>query len=313
MTDIFLSTENVEPHASRRNTILSSHPRIKQLMGYDSNTKWWCLFLIFIQIGLAHIVPNFSWKIQFVIAYVFGATITQALFLAVHECAHNLLFASPRHNRFFSIVLNLPVIVPFSIAFRHYHTDHHKHQGKKGIDTDLPSQIELKFVKSPFTKTLWMMFQIVFYAIRPILVGKPPPISKDLLYNVMIQMLFNCVLVFHSGLKPVLYLLVCVLLAGGLHPCAGHFLSEHYVFKEKSEQETFSYYGLLNKLTWNVGYHNEHHDFPNIPGSRLPFVKKEAPEFYDPLIKCGSWSYTIFQFIYNDKYGPWRRIVRHDS
>merc|ERR1719478_1606063 len=97
----------------------------------------------------------------------------------------------------------------------------------------------------------------------------------------------------------------------GLHPCAGHFIAEHYAFNPG--QETYSYYGPLNWLAFNVGYHNEHHDFPFIPGSRLPQLKAMAPEFYDEragLSECKSWPKVIYDYIMMDQVGPYARIKR---
>jgi hypothetical protein len=68
---------------------------------------------------------------------------------------------------------------------------------------------------------------------------------------------------------------------------AGHFIAEHYTFVKG--YETYSYYGPLNFFGLNVGYHNEHHDFPNVPGCRLPALKAMAPEFYDNLPQVSSW------------------------
>ena len=74
--------------------------------------------------------------------------------------------------------------------------------------------------------------------------------------------------------------------------------------------ETYSYYGVLNYLTYNVGFHNEHHDFPAIPWSRLPLVRKIAPEYYDDLPQCASWPGTILRYIFDDSISPYSRMKK---
>jgi sphingolipid delta-4 desaturase len=91
--------------------------------------------------------------------------------------------------------------------------------------------------------------------------------SRDGCARLIIQTLFD---IFPAVSKVLVYMIVGSLLAMGLHPVAGHFISEHYIFRKG--YETYSYYGCLNWITFNVGYHNEHHDFPAVPDSKLPEV-----------------------------------------
>ncbi|CAN4087162.1 unnamed protein product [Withania somnifera] len=73
---------------------------------------------------------------------------------------------------------------------------------------------------------------------------------------------------------------------------------------------TYSYYGPLNLMTWSVGYHNEHHDFPRIPGSKLYKVKEIAPEYYKNLDSYKSWSQVIYMYIMDRTVGPFSRMKR---
>jgi sphingolipid delta-4 desaturase len=106
----------------------------------------------------------------------------------------------------------------------------------------------------------------------------------------------------------VAYLFLSTLFSLGVHPVGARSIQEHFVFKEG--QETYSYYGPLNKLSFNMGYHNEHHDFPQVPWSRLPRVRAAAPEFYDHLYHHRSWTKLLFQVLFSRKFRLHNRIVR---
>jgi sphingolipid delta-4 desaturase len=152
-------------------------------------------------------------------------------------------------------------------------------------------------------------FQIFFYALRPGFV-RVQRFTRWHGLNFLVQGLFDYALIaLTDSYRPLLYLVLSSFLAGSLHPCAAHFIAEHYVF-ERDGQETFSYYGPLNALTYNVGYHNEHHDFPSVPWTRLPALHRAAREFYEPLPWHPSWVMVTVRFIFDDAVGLFSRVKR---
>src|SRR5207248_2767946 len=94
----------------------------------------------------------------------------------------------------------------------------------------------------------------------------------------------------------------------GLHPLGARWIQEHFAMNPG--QETYSYYGPLNKVSFNVGYHNEHHDLMTIPWSRLPEVRRIAPEFYEGLHAYHSWTKLLVQFLTDPNITLFRYIVR---
>ena len=294
-TDDFEWSYTQEPHASRRKAILKAHPEVSKLMGHCPRTKWVCLSVVAAQMCIAAYMGlnDKPWWLLVTVAYAFGGTVNHMMLLAMHEISHNLAFKKPDHNRLFGMFINLITGVPAYVMFKKYHIDHHKMQGWDAIDTDIPSWLEtVIFVNTPL-KALWCLLQPFMYGLRPLFVNPKAPCMYAVLNNVSV-IAFNVLVWQVLGCKAALYLILGTLLGMGLHPVAGHFIAEHYMFVEG--QETYSYYGPLNAVAFNVGFHNEHHDFPFIPGSRLPKLKALAPEFYDKLPTHASWTMVRFCF-----------------
>ncbi|KAJ3731535.1 dihydroceramide delta(4)-desaturase [Lentinula guzmanii] len=307
---LWLMTE--EPHRSRRMAIMKAHPEVHvtKLMGHEPLTKYIVLGVVSLQLIMAIILRHtqFFSLWFFFCAYAIGGTANHNLFLAIHEITHNLAFPGVWPNKALSVFANLPIGIPYCAMFKRYHIEHHKYMGQDGIDTDLPTRLELLLLNNVLGKVFFATFQIIFYALRPGFV-RSQKLTTWHISNFIVQLVFDYLLIKTFGVKPLMYLLLSSFFAGSLHPCAGHFIAEHYLW-DGMEQETFSYYGPLNLLAYNVGYHNEHHDFPSVAWTRLPTLRALAPEFYDTLPSHPSWPMVIVNFIRDREVGIFARAKR---
>eukprot|EP00921_Rhytidocystis_pertsovi_P011172 GHVQ01018016.1.p2 GENE.GHVQ01018016.1~~GHVQ01018016.1.p2 ORF type:complete len:208 (+),score=17.64 GHVQ01018016.1:831-1454(+) len=122
---------------------------------------------------------------------------------------------------------------------------------------------------------------------------------------------WDIIIAYYCGWKTLFYFVGGTILSMGIHPLNGHLIAEHFQFPYGEQyQETYSYYGIGNAITYNAGYHVEHHDFPRVPGSRLPQLKKIANEFYDTIPHHNSWIRVVWDFISMDNVGCFSRVKR---
>lgn len=192
-------------------------------------------------------------------------------------------------------------------SFQKYHRLHHIYLNTYEMDPDLPTQFEGRFFVGPVKKFIWLMLQPLTYTIRP-LFQQPIPWTRAELLQWVVQFSVDAAVVYYWGWTPLVYLFLATLLGGSLHPMSGHYIAEHYEWTKG--YETYSYYGIGNWFGWNVGYHNEHHDFPRVPFTRLPALKKLAPEFYDNIPFHSSWVALMVRFIVDPELNPFARRVR---
>lgn len=302
---IFVNTPNF--HKQRRREILLKYPEIKNLFGHEPRTKYIALALLFLQLSLAYWCKTMSFFWWLVILYALGATINHALFTAIHEITHNLAFKSKRANRYFALLINLPLGIPAAMSFEKYHHLHHRHLGDIKKDGDIPLTAEAKTFNSAKGKLFWLLIQPITYSFRPI-IKWPQKISSWEIANIFFQILFDVLVICLFGWKFLAFLVLSTIVGMSVHPMATHFIAEHYVAHK--QQETYSYYGPLNYFTFNFGHHVEHHDFPGVPWSRTSQLRRIAPEYYNGLYVHSSWLGFMREFILSEQFNLFSRVVR---
>ena len=292
-------------HDVRRKQMLKLYPEIKELYGYDHLAAAYCTCTVLLQCAGAYLVKDLPFFPLIILTYSVSGTINHSLVLALHEVSHNNFFATSSISKWFALFANLPVGFPMAVTFKRYHNEHHWGLAVEGVDADLPTRAEALLFGSPIGRAFWIFLQPFFYALRPVIVH-PKTISFDEIVNWVTCIFFDCCIFMTCGINGVIYLLAGSILGMGIHPISGHFVAEHYEFFPA--QETASYYGPLNLLTYNVGYHVEHHDFPRIPGRFLPRLHRIAPEFYAGLGFHTSWIVVLWKFC--TEMSLFKRLVR---
>lgn len=294
-----MPTTAAQWHTHRRARILARHPEIRSLQGSYPLSRAIILALVAADVALAWAVRQSSWLTVVALAFGAGAFVAHALGVLIHECTHNLVTHGSRANKLWMVVANLPLLAPAAIEFRAQHLLHHKFLGEvDGRDTQAPSRAEIAFTgQSSIRKLASFTLGRFFYRARP---ANHVPRDGFLMLNWGVQLLACVALFWLVGGKGIAFLAVSGLLAFGPHPLGARRLSEHFTMR--ADQPSVSYYGPLNAMSFDVGYHVEHHDFPAIPWPRLRVLRNVASEEYDSLFAFQSWTRLLLAHWFNPRY-----------
>jgi sphingolipid delta-4 desaturase len=297
-------------HRTRRAEILSAHPSVRSLYGPDSAVALFGAGAMVLQFGLALVAAHLPWWGILLLAVGVGAFVMHAINCVVHECTHNLVFRSTWANKALALIVSLPGLVPSAVAFRHYHLLHHGFFGVRYMDSDVATHWEVRVVgHSRWRKLVWLLLLPLSYTVlHPLFVRRRLPLDGWLVANIVSTTLAWIAILAFAGWPGVAYLLISTYLSVGPHPAGAHILQEHIAFDGGNGMA--SYYGPINHVSVNLGYHLEHHDIPQIAGWRLPELQRLAPQFYRDQFRHVSRLRGLWQFVTDPNIGLDSRPIK---
>ena len=316
-------------HRDRARRMLAAHPELRELFGQTRSTAAWCILFAGGQVALAVTMYAQPWWLLILVAYLVGSWININLFMLAHECNHGLVFKSNTWNRWLFTLTSLPMFLTGHHAWWIEHPVHHNDLGAKKDFIKRRRTILLVTRRTSPMLLPMSLFMLVMQMLRTLLGlflyigslvrGQLEPGTRALCvladehlvsgyrkYGIQrwavayalcaIGMMVG--LYWYWGVKPLVYLLLSqTFMIGFLHPLLfGMILSNSHFHGFRCYQPSSSYYGWLNKVTFNFGLHTEHHDLAAVPWNRLPAIRRIAPEFYDDLFQTKSYAGLALRF-----------------
>jgi sphingolipid delta-4 desaturase len=295
-------------HIQRGKEIIRRYPEVGRYIGPYPPSALCITGLVVFQLVAAYVLRDAGWLWVVLSAYVVGAFVSHALFVLIHDAGHNLILGGPTVDRLFGILCNVGQGVPTAISFRNFHDLHHFRFDEYDYDADVPFHWEARAVgNSALGKALWLLMFPIIEMIRPLRI-RHPFIERWTVLNFAIIAITDFLIWWTCGPKGLAYVLLSTFSGVGLHILGARWVQEHYTFKEG--QETYSYYGPLNAIAFNIGYHNEHHDLMRVPWVHLPKIRAIAPDYYDHLHAHRSWTRVLLWFLFDKNVDLYTRMVR---
>jgi len=323
--DAYSLPEQGSWHLERKRAILKDHPEVKELFGNNPYTSLLLLIVLPIHFYFSIYFSEFWWPIYLLAAYTLGSWLAFVLQVIGHEGTHRLVFKNGSLNRLVAIFSFLPLFWgPFGTLWMYEHMWHHNVVVDKSFRYGKQSNGPIK--KALFT-CLFIVLVNIFFAISATRLGikillnlpnkfsgktdswvpndfKVPPYGRFpqavngwTAFNILCCFIYNTILLTCFGWYPFLYQFIASMSMNGLHPLGMRQVQEHY-FLVKG-QPTNSVYTSWHTIFLNIGHHNEHHDFANIPWNRLPKLTAIAPEYYMNLKYYTSYIQVLVEFFTN--------------
>ena len=260
----YVVTDGQSPHVQRARELIKRHPDVRDLFGPYPLSAVCIAAVVAFQIGIAYWLRDAHWLLVAAAAYLIGAFASHALFVLIHDASHNLILA--RHACEPRSSASSATSGRASRARCRFAPTTCCTTGTSTSTTTTPTW---RFAgrralvgNSPVRKALWLLVFAAVEVMRPLRI-RGQFADPWLVGNVIVIAATDYVIWRFCGVAGLAYVLLSTFIGIGLHPLGARWIQEHYTFV--AGQETYSYYGILNRLSFNIGYHNEHHDLGACP------------------------------------------------
>jgi len=241
--------------------------------------------LVYLATGTGWIAP----------AIVLHGLILSTLFHPLHECTHGTPFRTRWLNEAVLQILGFIYIWP-GLLFRYDHAVHHSFTQLKGKDTEMalptPRNLGDYLIYVSGLTHHWRNFGWLFrHSMGRILPEDAAYVPSSELPKIFLEarvMLAGYVLILLAGIVsgywwvPIIYYFLPRFLG---EPLVRFFrVAEHVGMEETRDENSIDMRRntrttltnpLIQLLTWNMGFHGEHHVYPSAPFHQLPALHKK--------------------------------------